>query len=189
MRDSSYDFQCRGAQAFKPGGLIPIGGWVLFGELDICFPENLVYLVNKYAQSLQEIGHLARQLQNGKMFTSNVNMTLAPALVHPDVHVPCPPKISPSPPSVPMKPEKCPKDKLKFGVCGSWLGLVYEVVGTKPSKQCCNLIEGLADLEAALCLCTAIKANALGAIKLEVPIALSSVLNSCDKKVPQGFQC
>ncbi|KAJ0110663.1 hypothetical protein Patl1_00223 [Pistacia atlantica] len=71
-----------------------------------------------------------------------------------------------------MKPEKCPKDKLKFGVCGSWLGLVYEVVGTKPSKQCCNLIEGLADLEAALCLCTAIKANALGAIKLEVPIAL-----------------
>ncbi|XP_031269681.1 putative lipid-binding protein At4g00165 [Pistacia vera] len=103
--------------------------------------------------------------------------------------VPCPPKISPSPPSVPMKPEKCPKDKLKFGVCGSWLGLVYEVVGTKPSKQCCNLIEGLADLEAALCLCTAIKANALGAIKLEVPIALSLVLNSCDKKVPRGFQC
>lgn len=103
--------------------------------------------------------------------------------------VPCPPKISPSPPSVPTKPVKCPKDTLKFGVCGSWLGLVYEVVGTKPSKECCSLIKGLADLEAALCLCTAIKANVLGASKFQIPIALSLVLNSCDKKVPEGFQC
>ncbi|KAK3195050.1 hypothetical protein Dsin_026360 [Dipteronia sinensis] len=104
--------------------------------------------------------------------------------------VPCPPKGLPSPPSAPKKePAKCPKDTLKFGVCGSWLGLVYENVGTKPSKECCALIAGLADLEAALCLCTAIKSNALGVIKLNVPVALSLVVNSCGKKVPQGFEC
>ncbi|KAK2650602.1 hypothetical protein Ddye_018091 [Dipteronia dyeriana] len=104
--------------------------------------------------------------------------------------VPCPPKGLPSPPSAPKKePAKCPKDTLKYGVCGSWLGLVYENVGTKPSKECCAVIAGLADLEAASCLCTAIKANALGVITLNVPVALGLVVNSCGKKVPQGFVC
>ncbi|CAL5381467.1 unnamed protein product [Camellia sinensis] len=86
-------------------------------------------------------------------------------------------------------PAKCKKDTLKFGVCGEWLGLVTEVIGTKPNPQCCTVVKGLADLEAALCLCTAIKANVLGVVKLEVPIALSLVINGCGKKVPEGFVC
>ncbi|KAL7233568.1 hypothetical protein ACSBR1_017234 [Camellia fascicularis] len=93
----------------------------------------------------------------------------------------------PRPPANP--PAKCPKDTLKFGVCGEWLGLVTEVIGTKPNPQCCTVVKGLADLEAALCLCTAIKADVLGVIKLEVPIALSLVINGCGKKVPEGFVC
>ncbi|XP_052194641.1 putative lipid-binding protein At4g00165 [Diospyros lotus] len=92
-------------------------------------------------------------------------------------------------PCPPEKPAKCPKDTLKFGVCGEWLGLVSEVVGAKPSPQCCTLVKGLADLEAAACLCTAIKANVLGAINLQVPIALSLVINGCGKEVPEGFVC
>ncbi|XVF33529.1 hypothetical protein REPUB_Repub17cG0176500 [Reevesia pubescens] len=105
--------------------------------------------------------------------------------------IPCPPpKTTPSsPPSVPKKPDKCPKDTLKFGVCGSWLGLVHEVIGTPPSKECCTVISGLADLEAALCLCTAIKANVLGVIKVKIPIALALLINACGKKVPEGFVC
>ncbi|CAK9186553.1 unnamed protein product [Ilex paraguariensis] len=103
---------------------------------------------------------------------------------------PCPPpKASLAVPSTPKKPANCPKDTLKFGVCGDWLGLVHEIIGAKPSSQCCALIAGLADLEAALCLCTAIKANVLGVIKLKVPIALSLIINSCGKKVPTGFVC
>jgi|UniRef100_A0A2N9ER98 hypothetical protein len=94
-----------------------------------------------------------------------------------------------APPSVPEKPAQCPKDTLKFGVCGSWLGLVTEVIGTKPSEECCTLVKGLADLEAALCLCTAIKANVLGIVKLKVPVALSLLVNACGKKVPEGFVC
>ncbi|KAL9245269.1 hypothetical protein vseg_018942 [Gypsophila vaccaria] len=84
---------------------------------------------------------------------------------------------------------KCPKDTLKFGVCGSWLGLVTEVIGTKPSPECCTLLKDVADLEAAVCLCTALKANVLGVVKLKVPIALSLLLNGCGKKVPKGFKC
>ncbi|XP_030535532.1 putative lipid-binding protein At4g00165 [Rhodamnia argentea] len=105
-------------------------------------------------------------------------------------NLPCPPKVpSPSLPPAPKGPGKCPKDTLKFGVCGSWLGLVTENIGAKPSKECCTLVAGLADLEAALCLCTAIKANVLGLVKIKVPVALSLLVNGCEKKVPQGFLC
>lgn len=90
----------------------------------------------------------------------------------------------PCPPAAPKGKAKCPRDTLKFGVCGDWLGLVHEVVGTPPSNKCCTLLKGLADLEAALCLCTAIKANVLGVLNLNIPIALSLVINSCGKKVP-----
>lgn len=105
-------------------------------------------------------------------------------------NLPCPPKsTASSPPTAPKKIAKCPKDTLKFGVCGSWLGLVTEVIGTKPSEKCCTLVKGLADLEAALCFCTAIKANVLGIVKLKVPIAVSLLVSACGKKVPDGFVC
>ncbi|XVF22747.1 hypothetical protein REPUB_Repub12eG0197500 [Reevesia pubescens] len=81
--------------------------------------------------------------------------------------------------------QKCAKGALKFGICGSCLGLVHEVVGTPPSKECCTLIEGLADVEAAMCLCTAIKDNVLGVIKVKIPIALTLLINACGKKVPE----
>ncbi|PIN05388.1 hypothetical protein CDL12_22071 [Handroanthus impetiginosus] len=109
-------------------------------------------------------------------------------------YVPCPP-----PPSGGgggghghgQKPPKakCPRDTLKLGVCANLLNdLVHLVVGTPPKTPCCPLISGLADLEAAVCLCTAIKANILG-INLNVPVSLSLLLNYCGKKVPSGFQC
>ncbi|KAK4389467.1 proline-rich protein DC2.15 [Sesamum angolense] len=109
--------------------------------------------------------------------------------------VPCPPTPK-TPTPTPghghgHKPSKakCPKDTLKLGVCANLLNdLVHLVVGTPPKTPCCTLIEGLADLEAAVCLCTAIKANVLG-INLNVPVSLSLLLNYCGKKAPSGFQC
>ncbi|KAI3711024.1 hypothetical protein L2E82_40826 [Cichorium intybus] len=101
---------------------------------------------------------------------------------------PCPPPPKTPTPSHPPK-ATCPKDTLKLGVCANLLkDLVHVVVGTPPKTPCCTLIEGLADLEAAVCLCTAIKANVLG-IHLNVPVSLSLLLNYCGKKVPSGFQC
>jgi len=66
--------------------------------------------------------------------------------------------------------------------------LLHLVVGTPPKTPCCSLIEGLVDLEAAICLCTAIKANVLG-INLNVPVSLSLLLNYCGKNLPTDFQC
>ncbi|CAN1258817.1 Lipid transfer protein EARLI 1 [Linum perenne] len=84
---------------------------------------------------------------------------------------------------------KCPIDALKLGVCADVLGSLLKLkIGNPPVKPCCSLINGLVDLEAAVCLCTAIKANLLG-INLNVPLSLSLLLNVCDKKVPSGFQC
>ncbi|GKV38070.1 hypothetical protein SLEP1_g46019 [Rubroshorea leprosula] len=83
----------------------------------------------------------------------------------------------------------CPKDTLKLGVCANLLNdLVHVVVGTPAKTPCCSLLEDLADLEAAVCLCTAIKVNILGN-NLNVPVSLSLLLNYCGKNVPTGFQC
>ncbi|XP_009589966.1 lipid transfer protein EARLI 1 [Nicotiana tabacum] len=101
----------------------------------------------------------------------------------------CPsPKPKPKPSPSPSK-GKCPIDTLKLGVCANVLGnLLGLVIGNPPKKPCCTLIQGVADLEAAICLCTAIKANILG-INLNVPLSLSLLLNVCGKQVPSGFQC
>ena len=118
-------------------------------------------------------------------------------------NVPCPPTPSkghskphpkptptPSTPSTPSSKGKCSKDTLKLKVCANLLNdLVHLVIGSDPAKTpCCSLIHGLADLDAAVCLCTAIKANLLG-INLNVPLSLSLLLNNCGKYVPKDFQC
>ncbi|KAG2318517.1 hypothetical protein Bca4012_055272 [Brassica carinata] len=107
----------------------------------------------------------------------------------------CPPpprkhnKHKPSPPTAPTTTGTCPKDTLKLGVCVNALNLLNDVtLGTPPVTPCCSLIKGLVDLEAALCLCTALKASVLG-INLNLPINLSLLLNVCSRKAPRGFQC
>ncbi|MFS7896574.1 putative hydrophobic seed protein [Helianthus anomalus] len=84
---------------------------------------------------------------------------------------PCPPKT----------PTKCPKYTQKFGACGEWLGLVHEAIGAQPDSECCSLVKGLADLEAAACLCTALKV-----IKCLLHLVWWSHLEG--KKVPEGFK-
>ncbi|CAH2071461.1 unnamed protein product [Thlaspi arvense] len=117
----------------------------------------------------------------------------------PPMHVPTPSVPTPSvpspnptpatPPSTPGSSGNCPIDVLKLGVCGNVLsGLLNIQLGQPSSQQCCSLVQGLADLEAAVCLCTALRANVLG-INLNVPISLSVLLNKCNKQVPSGFEC
>ncbi|XP_042435081.1 14 kDa proline-rich protein DC2.15-like [Zingiber officinale] len=102
---------------------------------------------------------------------------------------PSPPKKPPTPPSPSNGGGKCPIDALKLGVCADVLGALLNVTLGKPPKEpCCPLLSGLLDLEAALCLCTALDLNLLGA-HLNVPLDLSLLLNYCGKRVPKGFQC
>ncbi|KAJ1257531.1 hypothetical protein BS78_10G003200 [Paspalum vaginatum] len=80
---------------------------------------------------------------------------------------------------------KCPFNAVKLGMCADVLdGLIHGAVGQPPKEPCCSLISGLADLEAAVCVCLAINANVLG-----VAVDLSLLVNYCGRSVPKGFQC
>ncbi|XVE68394.1 hypothetical protein DITRI_Ditri09bG0064700 [Diplodiscus trichospermus] len=77
---------------------------------------------------------------------------------------------------------------LNLGVCANLLGLVNVELGNVPTQPCCSLIQGLVDLEAAVCLCTAIRANVLG-INLNLPIDLSLLLNNCGRTPSAQYMC
>ncbi|MBA0584364.1 hypothetical protein Gorai_015180, partial [Gossypium raimondii] len=63
------------------------------------------------------------------------------------------PRPKPTPFPSPSAKGKCPRDALKLGVCANVLGLVNVTIGSPPVQPCCSLLQGLADLEAAVCLC------------------------------------
>ncbi|KAF0928647.1 hypothetical protein E2562_006080 [Oryza meyeriana var. granulata] len=72
----------------------------------------------------------------------------------------------------------CPIDALKLGVCAGVLdGLVSVKIGAG-GDDCCSLLGTLADLDAAVCLCT-----------LKPPIDVSLVFNACRRSYPSGFTC
>ncbi|CAA7054417.1 unnamed protein product [Microthlaspi erraticum] len=95
---------------------------------------------------------------------------------------------SPPPPTTPST-GTCPKDALQIAACVNVLNLVDLTLGSPPVEPCCSLIQGLADLEAAVCLCTSLKAKILGIINLNLPINLSVLLNVCSRTAPKNFQC
>ncbi|XP_040384122.1 cortical cell-delineating protein-like [Oryza brachyantha] len=107
----------------------------------------------------------------------------------PEPPTPKPP--APKPPAPRPKPSyggSCPRDALKLHVCANVLGLVKAKIGAAPYEPCCSLLDGLVDLDAAVCLCTAIKANVLG-LNLNIPVDLSLILNNCGKICPSDYQC
>ncbi|KAL4388040.1 hypothetical protein GQ457_09G026230 [Hibiscus cannabinus] len=77
---------------------------------------------------------------------------------------------------------------LNLGVCLNLLNLVDVELGNVPTKPCCSLIQGLADVEAAVCLCSAVRANVLG-ININLPITLNLFLNNCGRRVPTDYIC
>uniref|UniRef100_A0ACD5XWV0 Uncharacterized protein n=1 Tax=Avena sativa TaxID=4498 RepID=A0ACD5XWV0_AVESA len=77
----------------------------------------------------------------------------------------------------------CPIDVLRLGLCAAVLGNAAINIG--PSGRCCTLLAGVADLEAATCLCTAITTGVLPA----VPLQISVILNDCGRHPPGSFTC
>ncbi|XP_011002407.1 PREDICTED: 36.4 kDa proline-rich protein isoform X3 [Populus euphratica] len=113
-----------------------------------------------------------------------------PIVKPPPPETPCPPHQSPPElcPPPPPKQETCPINTLKLGACVDVLGgLVHIGIGRSAKNECCPVLEGLVDLDAASCLCTVIKAKLLN-INLIIPIALE-VLADCGKTPPPGFKC
>ncbi|KAL7123282.1 hypothetical protein ACP275_01G096000 [Erythranthe tilingii] len=98
------------------------------------------------------------------------------------------PNPNPNPNPSPVK-GSCPRDALKLGICAKLLnGSVGAEIGSPPDHPCCSVLGGLLDLEAAVCLCTALKANILG-INIDIPISLSLLINTCGKTLPEDFIC
>ncbi|KAL8478198.1 hypothetical protein ACS0TY_030189 [Phlomoides rotata] len=121
-----------------------------------------------------------------------------PPIVKPPPSTPKPPPTVPKPPVVkpptipkppsPKPQETCPIDILKLGACVDVLsGLVHIGIGRSSKDVCCPVLQGLVDLDAAICLCTTIKAKLLN-INIILPIALQ-VLIDCGKTPPSGFKC
>ncbi|XP_009365676.2 36.4 kDa proline-rich protein [Pyrus x bretschneideri] len=109
-----------------------------------------------------------------------------PPVVLPPPSTPKPPTVKPPPPSPPK--DTCPIDTLKLGACVDVLGgLIHVGIGSSAKDACCPVLQGLVDLDAAICLCTTIKAKLLN-VNLIIPIALQ-VLIACGKTPPSGFQC
>ncbi|CAN8246361.1 unnamed protein product [Cochlearia groenlandica] len=122
-------------------------------------------------------------------YTSATCYKCIPTPTTPTPTIPTPTIPTPTIPT-PTTPSKgtCPRDALKIGVCANVLKLVDLKLGSPPVQPCCSLIQGLVDLEAAVCLCTALKLNILG-INLNLPIDLTVLLNVCSRKAPRDFQC
>lgn len=98
-----------------------------------------------------------------------------------------PGKPCPSPPSKPSS-ATCPIDALKLGACVDVLGgLVHVGLGNPATNKCCRLIAGLVELQAAVCLCSALKLKLLN-LNIYVPIALQ-LLITCGKPPPSGYTC
>ncbi|CAI0413448.1 unnamed protein product [Linum tenue] len=86
-------------------------------------------------------------------------------------------------------------DPANLGVCVDLLEYLLKIrIGAQPaSEPCCSFINGVADLDAALCVCAALKTSTLGLggliNGLNINLALTVLLNKCDHSVPLGFVC
>ncbi|VFQ77181.1 unnamed protein product [Cuscuta campestris] len=118
-------------------------------------------------------------------------VTLPPVTTLPPVVTPItnPPysgsgKPCPTPPS----PATCPIDALKLGGCVDIMGgLIHIGLGDPAVNECCPVLNGLLEVEAAACLCTTLKIKALN-LNIYVPLALQ-LLVTCGKTPPPGYTC
>ncbi|VAI35408.1 unnamed protein product [Triticum turgidum subsp. durum] len=113
------------------------------------------------------------------------------AIVHGNPPMVLAPPLVPTPPvaPAPLIGGSCPINPLKITVCSNVLLLLKLRINVPETEQCCPLLSGLADLDAAVCVCTAIKANLLGLIPVDIPVDLTLLLNHCNKTYPSTFTC
>ncbi|GLJ25727.1 hypothetical protein SUGI_0492580 [Cryptomeria japonica] len=104
---------------------------------------------------------------------------------------PPPPKTkSPPPPPPPGSSSggNCPLNAVKLGACVDVLGgLVNATIGDPAVNKCCPVLQGVLEIEAALCLCTTIRAKVLN-LNIILPIALELFVQ-CGLTPPPGFKC
>ena len=101
---------------------------------------------------------------------------------------PTTPMVPPTTPATPPTSGTCPLDALKLGACVDVLGgLVHLGLGDPSVNKCCPVLQGVLEIEAALCLCTTIKLKLLN-LNIAIPLALE-LLAICGINPPPGFTC
>ncbi|XP_039141297.1 pEARLI1-like lipid transfer protein 1 [Dioscorea cayenensis subsp. rotundata] len=93
----------------------------------------------------------------------------------------------PSPPARPPSGNggPCPVKPIGFEGCAH----VLDGSDVDLNGQCCRLVDGSVDINAPLCLCTAIRANFLKVNGTNNDVAICRIITRCGGKAPQGFQC
>ncbi|GLJ25723.1 hypothetical protein SUGI_0492530 [Cryptomeria japonica] len=96
--------------------------------------------------------------------------------------------LSPPPPPGSSSGGSCPLNALKLGACVDVLGgLVNATIGDPAVNTCCPVLQGVLEIEAALCLCTTIRLKLLN-LNIILPIALELFVQ-CGLTPPPGFTC
>ena len=114
----------------------------------------------------------------------NLPPVTVPPVTVPPITKPPSGKACPPPPAE----ATCPIDTLKLGACVDLLGgLVHIGLGDPVVNECCPVLSGLVELEAAVCLCTTLKLKLLN-LNIFVPLALQ-LLITCGKTPPPGYTC
>ncbi|XP_074271001.1 putative lipid-binding protein At4g00165 [Silene latifolia] len=106
--------------------------------------------------------------------TSSCNTTYSPPSRNVTISPPLS-NVTHAPPST--KKANCETDIQSFGVC------------VMPSPQCCTLVNSMTEVQAAQCLCNALKASVFGLVKVKVNVPLIYLLSGCGQSLPQGFKC
>ncbi|KAK1273137.1 36.4 kDa proline-rich protein [Acorus gramineus] len=117
-------------------------------------------------------------------------VVISPPVINPPPTYTYPPYtvVIPPPPSPPSSTGKCSADVLKLGLCVDVLGgLVHIGLGDPVQNTCCPVLQGLVELEAAVCLCTAIRLKVLN-LNIYIPLMLN-VLLTCGKTPPPDYVC
>ncbi|KAL6650683.1 hypothetical protein ACP70R_009608 [Stipagrostis hirtigluma subsp. patula] len=107
----------------------------------------------------------------------------------PTTTVPPPPPtpVPPPPPTTAPPPAAAGNgtcDPLQLRVCANVLNGTLVVNG----QQCCPLLRGLLDFDAAACACIAVRSSILG-VRFNVPMVFNLILSRCGRTTPPGFTC
>ncbi|KAL1826910.1 hypothetical protein ACET3Z_005322 [Daucus carota] len=108
-----------------------------------------------------------------------------------------PPITNPLPPipgqlTPPSVPATCPKNRVTMKiVCANVLGIPVMPVSRAINPlgtPCCKFIDGLLDIEVAVCICRSITFNTSNP-RTNIPVSLVLLLNYCKKELTHDFRC
>ncbi|KAL4380654.1 hypothetical protein HN51_003980 [Arachis hypogaea] len=87
----------------------------------------------------------------------------------------------------PPPPPSCSPNTIMSSGCLTALNDTIGIGGPSPSSACCSIL-GVVNVDAAVCVCSTIKASGLNAIPNDTAAAVA-VVSACNLAIPPGFQC